>query len=88
MLKRIKGFSYSLEAKVALMAAVVMVTGLSGTASAALDQGISDAFSAGFTGMASDAVAMIAVIVPIAIGLAGTIFLVKKAMSWFKGVAK
>lgn len=49
---------------------------------------ITGAFSTGFQQMASDALGMIAVIVPIALGVAGTVFLVKKAMGWFKSLAK
>lgn len=46
------------------------------------------AFQTGFQQIASDAMNMIAVAAPIALGLAGTIFLAKKAISWFKGMAK
>lgn len=46
------------------------------------------AFTTGLTTLAGDALSMIAAIVPIAIGIAGTVFLVKKAMSWFRVVAK
>ncbi len=49
---------------------------------------ITAAFQTGFQQIVSDAVGLIAVAVPIAVGLAGTIFLVKKAMSWFKSMAK
>lgn len=46
------------------------------------------AFQTGFQQIASDAMNMIAVAAPIALGLAGTIFLARKAISWFKGMAK
>lgn len=46
------------------------------------------AFQAGFQSMASDAMQMIAVAAPVAISLAGVIFLSRKAISWFKGMAK
>ena len=46
------------------------------------------AFQSGFTSMASDAMKLIAVIVPIAVGGAGVIWLSRKAMSWFKSMAK
>ncbi len=49
---------------------------------------ITAAFQTGFQQIASDAVGLIAVAVPIALGLAGTIFLVRKAMSWFKSMAR
>lgn len=46
------------------------------------------AFTTGFQQMASDALSMIGAIVPIALGVAGVIFLAKKAMGWFKSLAK
>lgn len=46
------------------------------------------AFTTGFQTMASDALSMIAAIVPIALGVAGVIFLARKAMGWFKSLAK
>ncbi len=49
---------------------------------------VTSAFTTGFTQIVTDSKAMIAAIVPIAVGLAGTIFLVRKAMGWFKSMAK
>ena len=46
------------------------------------------AFGTGFQSIASDAMKMIALIVPIALGIAGVIFLARKGMSWFKSLAK
>lgn len=46
------------------------------------------AFQSGFTSMAGDAMKLIAVIVPIAVGVAGVIWLSKKAMSWFKSMGQ
>lgn len=46
------------------------------------------AFTSGFQSMASDAMSMIAAIVPITLGVAGVIFLARKAMGWFKSLAK
>lgn len=46
------------------------------------------AFQTAFQSMASDAKSMIAAIVPIALGVAGVIFLARKAMGWFKSLAK
>ena len=50
--------------------------------------GITSAFTNGFNSMVTNSISMISAMVPIALTLAGTIFLVKKAMSWFKGMAK
>lgn len=49
---------------------------------------ITSSFATGFQSIVSDATTMIATIVPIALGLAGVIFLVRKAMGWFKSMAK
>lgn len=62
------------------------------TALASAEDGTADtiqtAFQTGFTSLASDALGMIAIIVPIALGVAGTIFIARKAMGWFKSMAK
>ena len=49
---------------------------------------VTSAFTTGFTQVVTDAKSMIAATIPIALGLAGTIFLVRKAMGWFKSMAK
>lgn len=49
---------------------------------------IISAFTTGFQQIATDAMSMIAAAAPIALGIAGTIFLAKKAIGWFKGMAK
>lgn len=71
--------------------AVSMMTGTvfaaegdSGSSTAA----ITAAFQTGFQQMVSDALGLVSVMVPIALSLAGVIFLIKKAMSWWKGMAK
>lgn len=46
------------------------------------------AFSTGFQSIVSDAMSMIGTAVPIALTLAGVLFLVRKAMSWFRSMAK
>lgn len=58
-------------------------SGASGTSATVIS-----AFTTGFQSMASDAMSMIAAIVPIALGVAGVIFLARKAMGWFKSLAK
>lgn len=49
---------------------------------------VTSAFATGFQSIADDAKSMIAMIVPIALGVAGTIFLARKAIGWFKSMAK
>jgi len=46
------------------------------------------ALTTAMTAVKGDAVSVLLVIVPIAIGLAGLVFVVRKAMSWFKSLAK
>ena len=58
-------------------------SGASGTSATVIS-----AFQTGFQGMASDAMSMIAIIVPIAVGVAGVIWLARKAMSWFKSMGQ
>ncbi len=49
---------------------------------------INTAFTNGFNSMVVNSISMISAMTPIALTLAGTIFLVRKAMGWFKGMAK
>lgn len=49
---------------------------------------IVSAFTTGFQSMVADTLSMIAAIAPPAISIASVVFLAKKAMSWFKGMAK
>lgn len=49
---------------------------------------IVDAFQTGFTQVSSDVMGILGVAIPIAIGVAGTLFIARRAMGWFKGMAK
>lgn len=49
---------------------------------------IVSAFQAGFTQVSSDVMGILGVAIPIAIGVAGTLFIARRAMGWFKGMAK
>lgn len=90
-MKKVNEFLRSKAVKVSAAASAV-ATGLLVAASAVEGEtstaAITSSFTTGFQQIASDAVSMIAVIVPIALGVAGTVFLVKKAMGWFKSLAK
>ena len=72
---------------VSLMAVSASATGGDTSASGTSTTVIS-AFQTGFQSMASDAMSMIAIIVPIAVGVAGVIWLARKAMSWFKSMGQ
>lgn len=89
---KVKEFIHSTELKVAAVApvacAAVMSLASAAEGSSTTSATIVSAFTTGFQQIASDALSMIAAAAPIALGLAGTIFLAKKAVSWFKGMAK
>lgn len=72
---------------VSLMAVSASATG-GDTSSSGTSATVISAFQTGFQKMASDAMSMISAIVPIALGVAGVIFLARKAMGWFKSLAK
>lgn len=83
------------KGKVARMVscASVAAVALAGVASAAEgdttgNSAVVSAFQTGFQSMADDALQMIAIIVPIALGVAGVIWLARNALSWFKSMAK
>lgn len=46
------------------------------------------AFQTGFTEVSADVMGLLGVAIPIAVGIAGTLFVARKAMGWFKGMAK
>lgn len=49
---------------------------------------ITAAFTTGFQQMMADSISLISVMVPPALSIAAVVFLVRKAMSWFKSMAK
>lgn len=89
IMEKAKKIARTAEAKVA-GAASIGCTALMVAASAeeTTNATLTAAFQTGFQSLASDALTMIATIVPIALGVAGAVFLVRKAMAWFKALAK
>lgn len=85
-MKKVKGWLRNKYARAGVVAGTV-VASLACGASAA-DEALTTAMTTGFTTMKTDALAMIAVIVPIALSVAGTIFVARKAIGWFKSLAK
>ncbi len=75
-----------------LSAMVMSLLCISAFAAEGVSSGSTDtivsAFTTGFQGIVSDGIALIAAAVPIALSLAAVIFLTRKAMSWFKSMAK
>ena len=94
MKQKVKVFVQSVELKVAVAAPVVCAAVMGGASAVEDTTGggssteIISAFSAGFQQIKADAFAVIAVAVPIAVSIAAVLFISKKAMSWFKGMAK
>ena len=95
--EKVCNFLRSAEMKAATAATVVAVAmtnfasaGYEGVdlADGSIKSGVINSFTNGFNTMATDALQMIGLIVPIALGVAGTVFIVKKAMGWFKSLAK
>lgn len=89
MKEKVKGLLRKAEVKGAMLAsaAAAAMTGLAG-AEDATSATVTAAFETGFQGMATSALNMIAAIVPIALSVAAVVFLAKKAMGWFKSLAK
>lgn len=89
--KTLKDFAHSASMKYAAAGAAV-TSALIGFASAAEYTGdsatVMTALETGFVGIKTDALTAIGMIVPIALGIASVIFISRKAISWFKSLAK
>lgn len=72
---------------VSMMAVSAFATG-GDTSASGTSATVISAFTTGFQSIVSDAMSMVGAVVPIALPLAGVLFLVRKAMSWFKSMAK
>lgn len=71
---------------VSMMVCTVFAEETTGTT---IDAGaITTAFTSGFQSMVTNCIAMISAMVPIAVTLGGLVFMVGKAMKWFKSIAK
>lgn len=53
-----------------------------------MSESLVTAFTTALTGIGTDVTSILAVIIPAALTIAGTIFVVKKGMGWFKSLAK
>lgn len=92
-MKKVKEFVRSAEVKAACIvpAACMAVMGLASAAETGTgtdSSAVISAFESGFNQIKADAMGVIAVAVPVAVSIAAVIFISKKAMSWFKGMAK
>lgn len=72
----------------AFMSLLCMSASAEDEAASATSATVISAFQAGFQQISSDAMQIISVAVPIAVGIAAVVFITRKAMSWFKGMAK
>ncbi len=92
-MKKIKSWLTSKTARASAVLALAAVS-LCGSAFAAVEgvesssETVMTAMQTGFQGFADDALKMIAIIVPIALGVAGVVWLVRKALGWFKSMSK
>lgn len=74
--------------KLAVMCMAICLCTAFASAAEGDNSAITTAFQTGFTQIASDALGMIALIIPIALGIAGAVFLSRKALGWFKSMSK
>lgn len=94
-MKNIKNWLKGKATRVGVALSVAM-TALAGTAFAAEGDvvavdgyaAVETAFQTGFQTMANKMLAMLAIIVPVALGVAGVLLLARKAMGWFKSMIK
>ena len=90
-MKKIKSWLTSKTARASAVLALAAVS-LCGVASAeepaSTSETVMTAMQTGFQGFADDALKMIGIIVPIALGVAGVVWLVRKALGWFKSMSK
>lgn len=72
-----------------LVVSMMVCTVFAEETGATIDAGaITTAFTSGFQTMVTNCIAMISAMVPIAVTLGGLVFMVGKAMKWFKSIAK
>lgn len=87
MKKTVKKWAARLSA-LAMVMSLSMVAAFAAEGDAAAGVDLTSSLQTGFQGIVTQAGAVLAVIVPIALGLAGTIWLAKRAIGWFRGMAK
>ncbi len=78
----------SVAASVVLPMLVASASAVDGESATIDSAAITSAFTSGFNGIVVNSINMISAMVPIALTLAGCVYLVRKGMDWFKGVAK
>lgn len=79
----------ALTAVAMLMLALAIPCFASGTSgSFGISSDITSAFSTGFSQIASDVTSILVVIVPIALGIVGVIWISKKAIGWFRSMSR
>lgn len=53
-----------------------------------MSETLTTALTTAMTAIKTDAISVLGTIVPLAIGVGGLVFVIRKAMSWFKSLAK
>lgn len=61
---------------------------MEGAVTGGMSETLVSAFQTGFTAVSADVTSILGVAIPIAVGIAGVIFVARKAMGWFKGMVK
>lgn len=61
---------------------------MEGAVVGSMSETLVSAFQTGFQSVSADVTSILGVAIPIAVGIAGVIFVARKAMGWFKGMAK
>ena len=89
MKEKIKGFLHSAEAKIAAAGSTAAVAlTVAASAEDATSDTVVTAFQTGFQSMATDALTLLAAMVPICLSVAGVVFLARRGVGWFKSLAK
>lgn len=78
----------ALLAVAAMVMAMTVVPALAAEGDATTGVDLTSSLQTGFQGIVTQAGQVLSVIVPIALGLAGTIWLAKRAIGWFRSMAK
>lgn len=91
MKERIRAFAKSRYFRLVLVSCIVLsvlcMTAFAEDTTGTTSQ-ITAAFTSGFQQMVADSIGLISAMVPPAVSIGAVVFLVRKAMGWFKSMAK
>ena len=87
-MRNVKEWIHSKYMRFLVMTGVLTGLLMASASAAGENEALTTAMTTGFTQIKTDALAMLGVIVPIALSIAAAIFVVRKAIGWFKSLAK